>query len=509
MAIKPRTTTISPPSTRWSRRGLLSGFAASAAGGILAAPWLSRVRDANADDNGRKPRFLVIIGGYGGASIVDSFLAIRNDECDDWRTLNTFAPSEVLEIEGSPFRAVDISRDLIGGFQAGFRSEQAAFAAKHHEHMMVATVTGTSVTHSTAQRRALTGNGAWGGRTLQELTALEYGRGLLLPNVNAATDGFAADGDDPGLPSNVYAELLGDPGTWSLGLHGHRGIVGAPPRELITASRRAREQVLERDSVFYRTFEHSPQLRDWVSLRERMAEVEDEDYISRLALYRDTERFPLAEFGITPAEDADRLAATFPQLEADPLEAQAALAFLLLKNRVSVSVTIAPGPGFVYDPQNPAGALNLSTAFDNSHQDHRASQGFMWNRILRVTDRLIELLRAEPFEDSGETLWDRTLIYVATEFGRSRTRAAEAELFSSAHHLNNGVLLLSPMLRGNTVLGGVDPATTMTYGWDPTTGDPDPGRETTEAELFAGLLDVLEVSTEGSGLPRVTAMSRA
>lgn len=493
---------------RWSRRRILSGLATCAATGAMGAPWLARIREASAEQDARSPRFLIVVGALGGASIVDSFLPVSSDQTDGWRTLNTFAPHEVVNIEGSPFRAVDISRDRVANFQASFRSEQAAFANKHRDHMMVATMTSTSVTHSIGQRRGITGNGAWNGRTLQELVALEYGGDLLIPNVNAATDGFATDGDDPTLPGSAYAERVGDPGTWSLGLDGQLGIKEAPPSALVRASRRVREDVLEQASVFHRTFEQSPQLRDWLELRERMEELEDEQYLSRLSLYGNSARFPLSEFGITASADAERLAATFPNLEIDPLEAQAALAFLLLKNRISVAVTIAPGPSFVYDPTNALGALNLITAFDTSHQDHRAAQGFMWNRTLRMVDRLIDLLSAEPFDDSGQTLWDRTLIYVATDFGRSRGRPEQAETFATAHHLNNGNLLLSPMLRGNTILGGVDPDTTLTYGWDPTTGDPTPDRETSEAEVFAGLLDVLEISTEGSGLPAVTAMRR-
>ncbi|MEY3214100.1 MAG: hypothetical protein RIT28_4581, partial [Pseudomonadota bacterium] len=48
-----------------------------------------------------------------------------------------------------------------------------------------------------------------------------------------------------------------------------------------------------------------------------------------------------------------------------------------------------------------------------------------------------------------------------------------------------------------------------TYGFDPVTGDPDPGRETAEAEIFAGLLGALDIDTSGSGLPSVPAMRRA
>ncbi|WP_437568295.1 hypothetical protein [Sorangium sp. So ce542] len=46
----------------------------------------------------------------------------------------------------------------------------------------------------------------------------------------------------------------------------------------------------------------------------------------------------------------------------------------------------------------------------------------------------------------------------------------------------------------------------MTCGFDPTTGAPDKGRQTSEAEIFSGILDVMRVDTSGSGLPAVTAL---
>jgi hypothetical protein len=61
------------------------------------------------------------------------------------------------------------------------------------------------------------------------------------------------------------------------------------------------------------------------------------------------------------------------------------------------------------------------------------------------------------------------------------------------------------MLKGNRVLGGVDPLTALTYGFDPVNGAADKGRATTEAEIFSGVLDVLGVDTTGAGWPSATA----
>jgi len=131
----------------------------------------------------------------------------------------------------------------------------------------------------------------------------------------------------------------------------------------------------------------------------------------------------------------------------------------------------------------------------------------MWDRVFSLADRLITLLRDEPF-DADTSFWDRTLLYIATDFGRTRQRPSGAVAFSSGHDLNNGVILLSPMLRGNTVLGGVDPANAMTYGFDPRTGAPDPGRHMSERDVYAGILQTLGVPAEGAALPDMSIMMR-
>ena len=74
---------------------------------------------------------------------------------------------------------------------------------------------------------------------------------------------------------------------------------------------------------------------------------------------------------------------------------------------------------------------------------------------------------------------------------RTRVRPANAEDFGTGHHLNNGALLISPMIRGGRVYGGVDPNTTLTYGFDPSSGDPIPGREMSEAEMFSAIAHAL------------------
>ena len=80
--------------------------------------------------------------------------------------------------------------------------------------------------------------------------------------------------------------------------------------------------------------------------------------------------------------------------------------------------------------------------------------------------------------------------------------------FGSGHDLNNGSLIVSPLANGGRVLGGVDPTTLLTYGFDPETGKPEPGRHMTEPEVYSGIAHALGIDTAGSKLPGMRAMRR-
>ena len=97
-----------------SRRGVLAGLAAgmAAPGAALAA--------ARRKGEGPEPRFLIVLGGSGGCSIVDSFLAVRESESRNGKILNAWPDSLVQSPGGGPFRAIDFSSKTIGAIPAPF-----------------------------------------------------------------------------------------------------------------------------------------------------------------------------------------------------------------------------------------------------------------------------------------------------------------------------------------------------------------------------------------------------
>lgn len=503
----------------FSRRDILKGLSLLGAGVAGSALLRGRRRRAHAqpllsaDDD---TRFLIVLCASGGASIIDSLMAIRESESANAQVLNTFPDSQVISIADSPFRAVDSSGPSVGAIPVPFTANQSAFVNKHHDDMMVATWGGTSVNHAVAQRRAVTGNEAWNGRTLQEVTASSYGANYVLPNVHLVSGtNYTARGTDSSLPDFAFGEPVPDPSLWPLALDGVRGTRHAVDRDALNMARRLRDEKLEPSTRFTDAFGSSKRVQHWMSLRGRQSAIEDADLITKLMVQPDSPEYPLSASGLSESADARRVRDAFPGFASDPLEAQAALAFLLLKNRVSVTVTLGVGfDAVVQDGVDLSGGglpegsiMNPPIAFDFSHQGHRATQAFMWDRMYRVADGLIALLQAEEYAD-GQSMWDRSMIYLATDFGRSKNRPAGATEWGTAHNLNNGILAISPLVSGNTILGGVDPDTALTYGFDPSTGAPEPGRTTTEAEIFSGLVGALGVDSSGSGLPDVKAMRR-
>jgi hypothetical protein len=105
---------------RLNRREMLKALSMCAAGGAAGlSPFLSGCREAQLstedkerigwrrDGLGKPPKFLIVISASGGASIIDSFLAIRQSECATPNTLNVFPDASVSTIGN--FRAARYS----------------------------------------------------------------------------------------------------------------------------------------------------------------------------------------------------------------------------------------------------------------------------------------------------------------------------------------------------------------------------------------------------------------
>ena len=100
------------------------------------------------------------------------------------------------------------------------------------------------------------------------------------------------------------------------------------------------------------------------------------------------------------------------------------------------------------------------------------------------------------------------MLYIASDFGREKRRPAGAEEWGTSHDLNNGVITLSPLVNGNTILGGVDPNTGLTFGFDPNTGAPDPGRNMNEPPSGPWNRHLRSVSPERAGDAQVLGLAQ-
>lgn len=484
-------------SSNFTRRRLLGGLlgaGALGAAGVGLRPGVARSRLRAGDDPGLADRkLLFVVCAAGGGNIVDSFLPVLDSEVSegDPTALSTYPESLIVQPQGSNIRCVGTLSDY--SFYTSAFSMQTLLQ-NHYADMVVLAHECTSVNHAVAQKRSITGAGVNFGRTIMEANAERHGSSLLLPNTNMASGGYIAPGDDPELPRFARAELIADPIMFAASTHGRRGVAGAPAPELVERARGVRSK-LESASPFGQTFIDSSLRATYLEQRETsQPAIEAADLISKLMLVPQA-NLP-AQYGLDASPLVGPITEAFPLLYQDPWEARAALAFALAYFGVSCSITV----GLDFDPVAIDNAL-ISTplAFDYSHTDHRVAQNLMWGRTCRLIDGLITLLKTFDYlgDPSLGKLWDRSLIYVATEFGREKTRSAGASSWSSGHHLNNGALLISPLLKGNAVYGGVDPNTLLTYGFDRATGQPDPGAIMREGDVYSAIAMALGIEFEG------------
>jgi hypothetical protein len=305
-----------------------------------------------------------------------------------------------------------------------------------------------------------------------------------------AGGGYGQNGDDVTVPDVARGQAVTDPLMFAFSTHGSRGINNDLSAGEMKALRSLRSQ-LETSSRYLDQFKDSRLLDSYMKNRERVVDMlEKGDAITKLMLL-DPASANLGSFGLSTSADFNLVREKFPAMATDPYEARMALAFLAVKNGLSNAVTIAP-------PQSPlitaAGTPNAPIAFDWSHVDHRGAQNSMWSYILKSVDGLIDLLKATDIggDPANGKIWDRSVVYIATEFGRDKLATG-----GSGHHLNNGVVMISPLMNGNKIYGGIDTTTALTYGFDPATGAPDKNRKMNERSVYSAAATALGIEFEG------------
>ena len=132
-----------------SRRQVLSWLTGTAAG--LSLNRHQSVLKMSYAQSGELPKFFIVMGCSGGASIIDGPLAVRSSEVNQAQ-LNSFADDRVYSRSGSDLRATRVDVNGLGAIPYRGQFDQRAFLDRHHDDMAVLTYTGTSVNHLIAQK---------------------------------------------------------------------------------------------------------------------------------------------------------------------------------------------------------------------------------------------------------------------------------------------------------------------------------------------------------------------
>ena len=462
-----------------SRRDLLKlGSSASLLSMTSALPGVGPSLFAQA---AAKPKYLFVIACAGGASVLDSFMAQTQGP-------TSFGDQQIAIPEGSNLSCVlPLDNSIQGAIPLGNGFSQETFLTKHKDDMVVMTQEVSSVNHVIAAKRSISGNNINSGRTITEAMAMQFGNGFTIPNTNMAGGGYAEDGDDESVLAAARTQPIADPLMFAFATSGFQGIRGSLTGQELAMARQLRAD-LEGMAQTNKFYQESSKVTTYLENRANLLDaLEKGNTMSKLMLFND-QSVNLGEFGISLPDSFTMLAERFNL--ADPMEAKVALGFLLAKERISCSVTIAPGQ----DPNIAAdGSPNAPIAFDWSHVDHRGAQNSMWSYMLKSTDALIDLLKATDIDGdpANGKMWDQSVIYFATEFGRDKVSSG-----GSGHHLNNGSLMISPMFKGNAIYGGVG-TDGITYGFDPATGVPDPNRVMREEDVYSAVAMALGIDFDG------------
>jgi hypothetical protein len=487
---------MNPDSTPFSRRRILQLLAASGAaslgGGIMRAPAAQAGEVSMRTVEPRDRKLLFVLGALGGASIIDSFMPVAEGEVGDLllaQTLNVFPDGQLVTPAQSKFRVPRQLEDY--GIYAKPSYSIENFVQAHGADIAVVAHEVSSVNHAVAQQRALSGAGINRGRTLMEAMALRYGGGMVLPNCNMGSEGYTRHGADTSIPAEARHEMISAPLLFATGTHGYRGVAGAPEAAAVERARSAR-QALEQRSIFGRTFADDARRQKFLYVRNNLApKIEGSGVFDKLLLMDPSKLDP--KYGVKIDPLAQKVRGLLPEIETDRAQAQLALGFLLAYHGVSSSVTM----GFSQDAYvSPSGKIVGSPiAFDFSHNSHRQTQSLMWGRSAGLLDILITLLKTHDYmgDPALGKMWDRSLVYMATEFGRDKKRPFLAGSWGTGHDLNNGSMLISPLLKGNAVYGGVDPKTCLTYGFNPETGAKAPDKVMGESDVYGIIAHALDL----------------
>jgi hypothetical protein len=481
----------------FSRRTLLKASALGAASFGLPAALRAQSSDMRTVDP-KDRKLLFVFCAHGGAGVIDSFLPVVDADVGDTTladSLCVYPASQVEQISGSAFRHV---KPLAAESYIFMKppTNLGEFIQRHGQDVALFCHSVTSVNHNVAQARSLNGNGANAGRTIMEAMALRYGGGMPLPNCNMGTDGFLEHGADKTVPARARHETITSPRFFGTGTHGYHGIAGLPKPGSIEHARKVREQ-LERETVFSKTFGKSPIVERYLAQRDiGQNELEKAQLLEKLLLLDPSTLDP--KFGLQASALVQQLYTRMPNLAAHDTQSQLGVAFLLAYHGISTSVTF----GFRSDPviTKEDGVITAPIAFDYSHSTHRAAQSVMWGNLATLLDTFIGLLKDHDYmgDPALGKMWDRSVIYVATDFGRTKNRTSPgANDWSSGHDQNNGSLIISPLVNGNRVYGGVDPKTCLTYGFDRTTGEPKPEVTLEEPAVYGALAHVLDIEYPG------------
>ncbi len=441
-------------------------------------------------------RYLFVVGALGGANILDSFMPLVETSSPEAPSLTSFTPQNIETVPGVDLQCVaPLTEEIAGPPPHSATYAQRTFLQRHGTDTAVMTLDHSSVNHGVGQQRALNGGGIDRGRTLLEAVADCYGEDLPLAAVNMMAGEFARPGSDPTLSAYARAVAVADARYFALGTHGSLGLPNAVDHNQLQAARRARGN-LEEMTAFGRSFAHVRSRQRYLELRERAETLEASGLSEHLSL--------LSLPGFPEPTELGRILELLPNLARDPFEAQAALAFLLVKHGGACAVGLSPSDALAVEvaenPDEENAITNPALAFDSSHNNHRLGQHVMWSRLLRVTDALITLLKETPDPQQlggGSSMWDHSLIYVATEFGRTRTRPPGFTRFGTGHYQNNGVVLVSPLLHGGRAYGAIDPHTGLTYGFGRGSGEPMPGSKMTESDVYSVVCEALGVDFAG------------